>query len=1015
MSDTSTVTTRRRVAIIGGGVSGLSAAWHLITPTKTNTPGDDNDHDCDVILFESQDRIGGHAWTKTMPDGTDIDIGFMVFNDSNYPNLTRWFQELGVADEPSDMSLSVSLDQGAVEWSSDALFANPRQLVSPAFYKCLADMLRFHANAADILTLSNDDPRTMITTGQYLKDHNYSSEFASYYLLPMMAALWSASKNNVLQFPAKQLIAFLCNHKMLQLFDRPQWKTVAGRSQQYTKKMETLLGKDRIRLNTPITTVKRTIDGTYQLYTTDEQLIHDGTFHHVIFACHPPAIVKMLHTLEASKEKLLLSLLSDIEYADNDVYIHSDPSLMPKRQCAWASWNCLGKQQELVLQKKQNKKKEAFEGGESGFGNVIVTPKEDPGRMTAVYVTYWLNRLQHLNTTTNYFVSLNPHVLPAAELTQERLKMAHPQFTPATLQARERIKQEYQGRDGLWFCGAWQGYGFHEDGCRSGFQVATQLSGVPLPWASDDEPVLPPPDLAIVTASRNQKGIFSRIHSMLTYDLPVAICRPFILHFLNMAVVKGRLTLKFNNGSTMDFGDGSPCGSDNSPVVMRIFDPWFFVKTALEYDLGLARSYMAGYFVVEPLPNNTDYDPVIRPLDQEEEANTILGDPIGLTRLFLLLIGNRDSKELFQPRKAGRGNRYSNAFSNASGLIISKIGSFLNYLRYKLTMDNSERGGSLKNIHAHYDLSNDLFTTFLDKETLMYSSAIYDAVKAPSDRSGLVFRGTLEEAQLRKLDTLLDRAQIQPGQEMLDIGFGWGGLSLHAAKKYGCKVTGITLSVEQKALAEVRVRQEGLGHLITFEVCDYRTFARRPTNQGRFDRVLSCEMIEAVGHEHLGEFFWAVEQVLTHDGILVMEAITTPEMRYETYLRSTDFINTIIFPGSCCPSLHALVDAAYKQSCLTLEHIDNIGLHYARTLAEWRRRFNANEDRVRMLGFDDVFMRVWNYYMTYCEAGFHSQTENCLILVFSRQGCQSLVPLCETRCVTQASALTDTEINNWLS
>ena len=276
MSDTSTVTTRRRVAIIGGGVSGLSAAWHLITPTKTNTPGDDNDHDCDVILFESQDRIGGHAWTKTMPDGTDIDIGFMVFNDSNYPNLTRWFQELGVADEPSDMSLSVSLDQGAVEWSSDALFANPRQLVSPAFYKCLADMLRFHANAADILTLSNDDPRTMITTGQYLKDHNYSSEFASYYLLPMMAALWSASKNNVLQFPAKQLIAFLCNHKMLQLFDRPQWKTVAGRSQQYTKKMETLLGKDRIRLNTPITTVKRTIDGTYQLYTTDEQLIHDG-------------------------------------------------------------------------------------------------------------------------------------------------------------------------------------------------------------------------------------------------------------------------------------------------------------------------------------------------------------------------------------------------------------------------------------------------------------------------------------------------------------------------------------------------------------------------------------------------------------------------------------------------------------------------------------------------------------------------------------------------------------------
>jgi cyclopropane-fatty-acyl-phospholipid synthase len=261
---------------------------------------------------------------------------------------------------------------------------------------------------------------------------------------------------------------------------------------------------------------------------------------------------------------------------------------------------------------------------------------------------------------------------------------------------------------------------------------------------------------------------------------------------------------------------------------------------------------------------------------------------------------------------------------------------------------------------------------------------------------------------------LLARAQLEPGQTLLDIGFGWGGLSLHAAQKYGCTVVGITLSVEQKALAETRVVKAGLQNLISFEVCDYRTFARRKENRGRFDRVVSCEMIEAVGHDHLGEFFWAVEQVLAPQGILVMEAITTPEMRYETYRRSTDFINTIIFPGSCCPSLHALVDAAYQNSCLTLEHVSNIGLHYARTLAEWRRRFNANETLVRSLGFDDVFMRVWNYYLTYCEAGFHSQTENCLILAFSRQGCQALVPLCETRAIVQASALSSDEVSAWM-
>lgn len=281
--------------------------------------------------------------------------------------------------------------------------------------------------------------------------------------------------------------------------------------------------------------------------------------------------------------------------------------------------------------------------------------------------------------------------------------------------------------------------------------------------------------------------------------------------------------------------------------------------------------------MVEPLMSKALYDPVIGGGENSRDETTItLGDPVGLTRLFLLFIGNRDHTSNFSPKKSSKGHLISNALTNASGLMVSKFGSFLNFLRYKLTMDNSERGGSLKNIHAHYDLSNDLFRTFLDRETLMYSSAIFDAVKAREGQNGMVFRGNLEEAQWRKLDTLLSRAQVQPNQTLLDIGFGWGGLSLYAAKKYGCRVTGVTLSVEQKALAERRVTDAGLEHLITFEVVDYRTFARRKENRSHYDRVISCEMIEAVGHEHLGEFFWAVEQVLKPNGVLVMEAITTP-------------------------------------------------------------------------------------------------------------------------------------------
>ena len=1031
------------VAVIGGGVTGMAAAWHLAVNTVHT-----------VQLFEAQDRLGGHACTVKVPGNIDVDIGFMVFNHSNYPNMVEWFKALysnhhQVQEEDSDMSLSVSLDEGkTVEWSSDCLLAQKSQVFSPAFYQFVWDMTRFNAQAADILQLPIDDPRRYVTTGQYLRDHSYSQPFCTYYLLPMMAALWSASIEDVLQFPAAQLVGFLCNHKMLQIFDRPQWKTVANRSHQYTAAVRSILG-EAVHLSTPIVALESTQNGKtlYKLYTSQpngERTPIEGSFDNVIFACDPPTASKILK--EGGFSGNLPELLKKIHYESNVIYVHSDPSLMPRRKAAWASWNCLGKSDRMAEHFGKSRPGEAFEGGESGFGNTTQATKDlegTEGRMKAVYITYYLNRLQNLKTEQDFFVSLNPHHTPDPSLTHHRVTMAHPQFTPQTLKARKEIAEDYQGKKGLWFCGAWDGYGFHEDGCRAGFQTATKLSGVPLPWAEKvQQMVLSPPDLSKSKAKTGGSigSLWNSIYRAFSYDVPVAVCKRFICYFLQQAVQKGTLRLKFNDGSVTSFGDGSPCGrGDHNPVTLRILDDWFFVKTALEYDLGLARSYMAGHFVVEKLASVKDYHPVMRPAGAREETTVVLGDPVGLTRLFLLFIGNRDFPAgAHDPRKAGKGHWYDGALTNASGLIIAKFGSLLNYLRYRLTMNNSERGGSLKNIHAHYDLSNDLFRTFLDKETLMYSSAVYDCIEAPSPLEGLVFRGTLEEAQWRKLDTLLERAQIQPGQTMLDIGFGWGGLSLHAARKYGCFVTGITLSVEQKALAEERVRDMGLGSLISFEVVDYRTFARRKDNQGKFDRVLSCEMIEAVGHEHLGgfpwafdflwsfllltehlfcytgEFFWAVEQVLAPDGILVMEAITTPEQRYETYRRSTDFINTIIFPGSCCPSLHALIDAAYHESCLTLEHIDNIGLHYAQTLAEWRRRFNANEDVVRKLSFDDVFLRCWNYYLTYCEAGFFSQTENCLILVFSRPGCSSLVPLCETRSVIQANPLTAAETSRWL-
>lgn len=912
----------RRIAIVGGGVSGLAAAWHLQTQSAPNS--------VDVHIYESASRLGGHAHTITLDTEkmtsrdyvngdnnttnstmmeeekkeddassskaankhqVDIDVGFMVYNDGNYPNMTNWFNHLGVKGEDTDMSLSVSLDRGAtVEWSShtlQGLFANPIQVVKPKFYTFLRDLMHFNTHAGELLLLPEDHPMRQISIREYLTKEGYSEAFASYYLVPMMAALWSASIENVMAFPASSLVEFMCNHRMLQLFDRPQYQTPAGRSIRYTTKMANIMGKNA-HTSTPIVKLSKISSKggscSYELFTSQDKSC--GVFDDVIFACHSPQAVQILGSDDGNTiDPHLIQALEKIEYGDNVVYVHSDPALMPKRKAAWASWNCMGKSELLSTHRQRDgskdKKKEAMEGAASGFGNKLLDEdagtmrlEGENGRMRAVYVTYYINRLQNLTTSTDVFVSLNPHTAPLPELVYRRQIMAHPQFTRGTLDGRKEIKAKFQGKDGLWFCGAYMGYGFHEDGCRAGFEVATAVNQVPLPWANKatGQLVLPPPDLARFTFEKNNT-FFRRLKFFLTYRVPVSICKAFVVRFLNAAITKGQLVLKLNDGSLLSFGDSSPCGADAHPVTARVFDDWFFVKIATEYDLGLARSYMSGQFVVEALKKKEDYPWTLGSPD-DGEVNNIIGDPVGLTRLFLLFVGNRDFGAVGV--RSAKQHTYSHALSNASGLAISKIGSLLNYLRFKIFMDNTEKGGSLKNIHAHYDISNDLFRTFLDKETLMYSSAIYDAVASPpaltgQPSPGLRFKGTLEEAQWRKLDTLCNRAQILPGQTLLDIGFGWGGLSIHAAKKYGCKVTGITLSIEQKALAEERVEKDGLGHLITFEVVDYRVFSRRKENRGKFDRVISCEMIEAVGHEHLGEFFWAVEQVLKYDGVLVME------------------------------------------------------------------------------------------------------------------------------------------------
>ncbi|WP_100640613.1 class I SAM-dependent methyltransferase [Marinobacter salexigens] len=283
-------------------------------------------------------------------------------------------------------------------------------------------------------------------------------------------------------------------------------------------------------------------------------------------------------------------------------------------------------------------------------------------------------------------------------------------------------------------------------------------------------------------------------------------------------------------------------------------------------------------------------------------------------------------------------------------------------------LNRNTKDGSRKNISAHYDLGNDLFETFLDP-TMMYSSAIY-----PSEES------TLEEAAVHKLDTICKKLDLQPGDRVIEIGTGWGGFAIHAAKHYGCHVTTTTISKEQLELARERVRSEGLNDKITLLFDDYRDLA------GQFDKLVSIEMIEAVGPQYLDSYFSQINALLKSDGLALIQAINMPEQRYERALKNVDFIQRFIFPGSFIPSFGAILESVRDQSNLVLTHSEDTGFHYARTLRDWCTRFMASSEALEAMGYDQAFRKLWHFYFAYCEAGFSERAIGVSQLVFAKPG-----------------------------
>jgi len=273
------------------------------------------------------------------------------------------------------------------------------------------------------------------------------------------------------------------------------------------------------------------------------------------------------------------------------------------------------------------------------------------------------------------------------------------------------------------------------------------------------------------------------------------------------------------------------------------------------------------------------------------------------------------------------------------------------YKLYHFARKNTKLG-SRKNILAHYDLGNDFYALFLD-QNMTYSCGIFE-----DDQS------TLEEAAVAKYDRLCKKLQLKPGHRVMEIGTGWGGFALHAAQNYGVHVTTTTISDEQHRYAEKRFRKAGLEDQISLLKKDYRDL------RGEFDRLISIEMIEAVGHHFYLAFFQTCSRLLKDDGLMALQAITIGDQIFDRHKRSVDFIKRYIFPGSCIPSITAISNAVARATDLRLNHLEDITPHYARTLREWRRRFFANIDQVRDMGYPDTFIRMWEYYLCYCEGGF---------------------------------------------
>uniref|UniRef100_A0A6N2MNQ2 Amine oxidase domain-containing protein n=1 Tax=Salix viminalis TaxID=40686 RepID=A0A6N2MNQ2_SALVM len=506
-----------RVAVVGAGISGLVSAYVL---AKAGV---------EVVLYEKDDYLGGHARTVSF-DGVDLDLGFMVFNRVTYPNMMEFFENLGIDMELSDMSFSVSLDEGqGCEWGSRnglyGLFAQKKNMLNPYFLKMIREIIKFKDDVLSYLEMleNNPDVDRNETLGEFVKSRGYSELFQKAYLIPVCGSIWSCPSEGVMSFSAFSVLSFCRNHHLLQLFGRPQWLTVTRRSHSYVNKVREKLESwgCQIRTGCEIQAVSTTDEGCAVLRRDGLLEMYNGC----VMAVHAPDALELLGKQATFDEKRILGAF---QYIYSDIFLHRDKKFMPQNSAAWSAWNFLGSTDNKVC------------------------------------LTYWLNVLQNIDEKgLPFLVTLNPNHAP--DHTLLKWSTGHP--VPSVDASKASLELDHiQGKRRIWFCGAYQGYGFHEDGLKSGMVAAHGLL-----W--------------------KQLAILSNPKHMATSMLETG-ARLFVTRFLGHYISTGCLILLEEGGTVFSFeGTSKKC---SLKTILKVHNPQFYWKIMTQADLGLADSYING-------------------------------------------------------------------------------------------------------------------------------------------------------------------------------------------------------------------------------------------------------------------------------------------------------------------------------------------------------------------------------------------------------------------------------------